>query len=298
MAVQKFRHNPARSIDHTAHARCPQRRVESGRKAAQRTRTAQRCHIHANTVSAAYRDLEAKGWLDSKKGSGVYVRALRASPTIEESQSLDELIERFLESVRARGFSLADVRARFTHWLDAVPVSRLVVVEPEPELCEILVAELRERLSVPVTGQILDSNLAAVELVGAAVTALVSRAPILRATFSPRIPHLFLRLRSVPDYLERQERPRPDALIGVASASPEILRRARIILAAAALDADALEFRDAREDDYLTYHRWATARQVEICYPQFRDFLARKLLYDPGEVFQSDWYVHHQRALS
>ncbi len=36
---------------------------------------------------------------------------------------------------------------------------------------------------------------------------------------------------------------------------------------------------------YLTYHRWATRRQVEICYPQFRDFLAQKLAYDPNEVF-------------
>jgi len=46
---------------------------------------------------------------------------------------------------------------------------------------------------------------------------------------------------------------------------------------------------------YLTYHRWATKRQVEICYPQFREFLAQKLVFDPKEVFQSDWYVHHKR---
>jgi hypothetical protein len=49
---------------------------------------------------------------------------------------------------------------------------------------------------------------------------------------------------------------------------------------------------------YLTYHRWATPRQVEICYPQFREFLARKLVYDPTEVFQSDWYLHHKARLS
>ncbi|MBV9679433.1 MAG: FAD-binding oxidoreductase [Acidobacteriaceae bacterium] len=49
---------------------------------------------------------------------------------------------------------------------------------------------------------------------------------------------------------------------------------------------------------YLTYHRWATRRQVEICYPQFRDFLAQKLVYDGGEVFQSDWYVHHKMMLA
>ena len=49
---------------------------------------------------------------------------------------------------------------------------------------------------------------------------------------------------------------------------------------------------------YLTYHRWATARQVETCYPQFRDFLAKKIAYDPDEVFQSDWYVHQKALLS
>ncbi len=224
--------------------------LKAGEKLPSVRELAHRCHIHANTVSAAYRDLEAKGWLDSKKGSGVFVRDLRASPRVEERRSLDKLIESFLEGVRARGFSLADVRAKFTYLLDAVPVRRLIVVEPEPELCEIVVAELRERLSVPVTGQVLDGDLAPGQLVGAAVTALVSRAQMLRAALPPTTPHLLLRLRSVPEYLHGQERPTPDALIAVASASPEILRRARTILVAAALDADALEFRDAREDGW------------------------------------------------
>jgi len=48
---------------------------------------------------------------------------------------------------------------------------------------------------------------------------------------------------------------------------------------------------------YLTYHRWATKRQVEACYPQFREFLELKREYDAGEVFQSDWYVHHKELL-
>jgi FAD/FMN-containing dehydrogenase len=49
---------------------------------------------------------------------------------------------------------------------------------------------------------------------------------------------------------------------------------------------------------YLTYHRWATAKQVGICYPKFREFLVRKLGYDPAETFQSDWYVHYKALLS
>ena len=48
---------------------------------------------------------------------------------------------------------------------------------------------------------------------------------------------------------------------------------------------------------YLTYHRWATRRQLESCYPQFREFLAKKLVFDPTEVFQSDWYAHNKNLL-
>jgi FAD/FMN-containing dehydrogenase len=46
---------------------------------------------------------------------------------------------------------------------------------------------------------------------------------------------------------------------------------------------------------YLTYHRWATREQVERCYPQFVQFLKLKRQFDPGELFQSDWYRHYRR---
>ena len=48
---------------------------------------------------------------------------------------------------------------------------------------------------------------------------------------------------------------------------------------------------------YLTYHRWATAAQVERCHPRMREFLARKRARDPRAVFTSDWYDHHVRLL-
>jgi len=210
---------------------------------------ARRCHIHSNTASAAYRDLDARGWLAFRKGSGVYVRDLRSSLP-EEQSTLDSLIERFLADTRARGFPAGEVRARLVHWLDTAPVCRTVVAEPEPELCEILVAELRERLSVPVTGIVLNQNLTPDLLTGAAVVALGSRAQHLRAALPAGIPHLLLRLRSIPEYLQGQQRPDPDTLIAVASSSPEILRHTRTILAAAALDPAALEFRDVREDGW------------------------------------------------
>jgi len=45
---------------------------------------------------------------------------------------------------------------------------------------------------------------------------------------------------------------------------------------------------------YLTYHRWASRRQVQSCYPHFARFLALKKQYDPSERFQSDWYRHYK----
>lgn len=192
---------------------------------------ARRYKIHSNTVSAAYRDVEARGWLEVRKGSGVYVRNSRQAT---EKSSLDELVEGFLEETRRRGFSAEEVRKGLARVLGAATVRQVAVIEPEPELGEILAAELREHLALQVTAGALDA---------AAAVALMSRAHLM----PPGVPHHLLRMRSVPEYLQGQTRPAPDALIGVASSSPEILRRIRTILAAAGLDPDALTFRDARE---------------------------------------------------
>jgi FAD/FMN-containing dehydrogenase len=45
---------------------------------------------------------------------------------------------------------------------------------------------------------------------------------------------------------------------------------------------------------YLTYHRWATREQVEVCHPRMREFLRMKERYDPEGVFTSDWYRHYR----
>lgn len=49
---------------------------------------------------------------------------------------------------------------------------------------------------------------------------------------------------------------------------------------------------------YLTYHHWATRRQVEASYPQFVDFLKLKRKYDPEERFQSDWYRFYKKMFA
>jgi DNA-binding transcriptional regulator YhcF (GntR family) len=200
--------------------------------------TARRYGIHANTVSAAYRDLEQQGWLESRKGSGVYAKDLRA--TRAEDSPLDGMVRDFLAATRARGFSVDDVRASLSAALGGSPVRRLLIAEPEPELCAIPVAELEGQVAVPV------SALTAKIPQDAAVTAMLSRADLL----PPGVPRHYLRLRSLAEHFAGQQRPAANALIGIASSSPEILRRVRTLLIAAGLQEDALEFRDAREPNW------------------------------------------------
>src|SRR5690349_13076020 len=54
---------------------------------------ARRYSIHANTVSAAYRELARRGWVEFRKGSGVYVRP-RNDQDVEQGMALDQLIAR------------------------------------------------------------------------------------------------------------------------------------------------------------------------------------------------------------
>jgi FAD/FMN-containing dehydrogenase len=48
---------------------------------------------------------------------------------------------------------------------------------------------------------------------------------------------------------------------------------------------------------YLTYHRWATKRQLLAAYPRFPEFMAAKRRFDPQERFSSDWYRHQAQLI-
>src|SRR5713226_9487322 len=66
---------------------------------------ARRFHIHSNTVSAAYRELHDGGWVEFRKGSGVYVRGRTADQMLEDDLGLDQMIANFFKTARAKGHS-------------------------------------------------------------------------------------------------------------------------------------------------------------------------------------------------
>src|ERR1044071_3638420 len=111
----------------------PGQRLPSTRELARRFR------IHSNTVSAAYRDLERAGWLEMRKGSGVYVRQLGreasdADAPLDSRLELDKLISAFFTLARVQGFSLAEVRARLQQKLSEQPPDHFLVIEPDEKI--------------------------------------------------------------------------------------------------------------------------------------------------------------------
>jgi GntR family transcriptional regulator len=207
---------------------------------------ARRYDIHANTVSAAYRELARRGWVEFRKGSGVYVRA-RTDDKLEPHLALDQLISRFFKSLREDGHTLAEIQEAVRRSFSLQRPDHFLLLEADPELREILVAEISAAATVTVKSAGPTELDGAVSLTGAVPLVLYSHLDSFAEQIDPQTDMLVLHAASVVESMKGQTRPPADALVAVVSRWPEFLKWARTMLVAAGLDADALSFRDARE---------------------------------------------------
>jgi GntR family transcriptional regulator len=221
--------------------------LKPGQKLPSTREIARRFEIHSNTVSAAYQDLERRGWVEFRKGSGVYVIERTVDAATDPKLELDQLISTLFQVARERGHSLGEIQTRVKQWLETQPPDHFLVIEPDEEMRSILIAEIKEATGFRVAGTGLDECSRSEVLAGAAAVAMYGHADKVRAALPPGASCLLLRLRSVPGSIAGQERPSVDSLVTVVSRWPDFLKWARTILVAAALDPDGMSFRDARE---------------------------------------------------
>ena len=221
--------------------------LEPGEKLPSTRSLARRLGIHANTVSAAFRDLARRGWVEVQKGSGVFVRAIEEEAPLEGDLELDRLVRQFIERAREEGFSLLEIRSRVAHWLESHPPDHYLLIEADPELRRILQHEISCKTGVRVEAVGLDDCRDPSVLVGAAVVALYGKGAAIGSALPPGYPCLWLRSRSVEDELSTSLRPLPEGVhLAVVSRWPDFINWARTILLAAGLDPDVLSFHDAR----------------------------------------------------
>jgi len=206
---------------------------------------ARRFRIHANTVSAAYRDLEQDGWLEMRRGSGVYIRN-KTNGGLSPELSLDHLIAQLFRSARELQVPLSAVRARLRHWLELQPPDHFLLIEPDAELREIVAAEMRAVVTFPVKAVDVSACDDADTLHASIPVALPSKVETVRRRLPAGIDVIPLQVSSVTQSLGSWLPARQDVLIAVVSRWPDFLKRAQTMLVAAGFNADALLVRDAR----------------------------------------------------
>src|SRR5215469_1272977 len=218
----------------------------SGQRLPSTRELARRFHLHSNTVSAGYRQLERERWVEFRHGSGVYVRATKPEVVLSTALALDQIVANLFRSARELEVPLAEVRSRIRHWLDLQPPDHFLLIEPDEELRKIVAMEMQLAATLPVRScDFLKNNLREATQ-GAIVVALPSKAIAVRQALPSGTELLTLQVRSVPSTLAGWLPAPTGALIGIASRWDKFLQMARTFLIAAGFESDALIFRDAK----------------------------------------------------
>lgn len=216
---------------------------------------ARRFKIHANTASAAYKQLEREGWLEFRPGSGVYVRLSRPiaplEPELAAEFSLDQLIGELVAKARKLGAPEPLLRERLRRWLQLTPPSHWLVIEPDPELRRILIHEMRQALSLPIDGCAPEEISEARRIDGALLVTVPSKANAVRKLLPGGAELTVLQVHPVSAelllHLQRYMPAKTGALVGIASRWKEFLRIAQTMLIAAGLPPESLLVRNAAQ---------------------------------------------------
>ena len=182
--------------------------LKPGQKLPSTRELAHRYDIHSNTVSAAYRELAHRGWVEFRKGNGVYVRDRVADAPADASLELDQLISTLFKIARERGYSVREIQSRVKRWLKAQPPDHFLVIEPDVEMRNVLIAEIEEATGFRAIGASIRDCAKPEALAGAAPVAMYGVAE----QSAPRCPRKCLRISQTSAHAGfngGQQRPSP-----------------------------------------------------------------------------------------
>jgi GntR family transcriptional regulator len=205
--------------------------------------------IHANTASAAYRQLESEGWVELRHGSGVFVRTTRPESPLSPELAIDQMIGDLAAKARKLSASDALLKSRLRRWLALEPPARWLVIEPDPELRRIVICEMEQALSLPILGCNPDQCRTPGMLEGSMPAVLPSKAAAVRQLLPAGTELVTLQIHPVApelqSYLQRYMPSHSSDLIGIASRWSEFQRFAQTMLVAAGFSPQSLLVSDA-----------------------------------------------------
>lgn len=205
--------------------------------------------IHANTASAAYRQLESEGWVELRHGSGVFVCSTRPETPLTPEIAIDQMIADLAAKARKLGASDALLQTRLRRWLALEPPARWLVIEPDAELRRIVICEMEQALSLPVLGCGPDDCSTPGMLEGSMPAVLPSKAAAVRKLLPGGKELVTLQIHPVApelqNYLQSYVPAHSSDLVGIASRWSEFQRIAQTMLVAAGFAPECLLVRDA-----------------------------------------------------
>ena len=205
--------------------------------------------IHANTASAAYRQLENEGWVELRHGSGVFVCSTRPEAPLTPELAIDQMIGDLAARTRKIGAPDSLLKARLRRWLALEPPARWLVIEPDPELRRIVICEMEEALTLPVTGCSPEECNTPGMLDGSMPAVLPSKAAAIRKLLPAGKELVTLQVHPVSpelqSYLQRYMPTHSSDLVGIASRWSDFQRIAQTMLVAAGFAPECLLVRDA-----------------------------------------------------
>jgi len=200
---------------------------------------ARRIKVHPNTVSAAYQDLAARGWVKPKAGSGVFVCDIEHQG---KGDGIDTFIHAWIEEGLSRGFSFDALSAAFEkareEFSAQVGFQRLLVVHPDRNLARILAAEIEES----VRGTVAYAGLEEAPQLPDFETSLLLTTASGAAELSQLRPegHHLIPLKSMEELLIGLGRPASPVLICIVSRSETILKWASLLIPTLGLEGSDL----------------------------------------------------------
>ena len=201
-----------------------------------------RFSIHPNTVSAGYRQLARDGWVEYRHGSGVYVQS-EVTPTQTPEQILDQHIAGFFKAVRELRLPAVAIRQRVAQWIAAPPPDHLVLIDPDVDAREILLTEIRNLTTWPVTAITVEEAAKPDAMLAAIPLCRPSKIKMVRAALPAGLELIPLQIRSANKWLDPELPTLKGKMIGVASEWADFREIARTMLAAAGVDPDLLVVR-------------------------------------------------------
>jgi DNA-binding transcriptional regulator YhcF (GntR family) len=224
--------------------------LHAGQRLPSTRELARRFHLHPNTVSGGYRQLEREMWVEFRHGSGVYVRDKKPERALSPAFALDRLVADLFRAARKLEIPLATVRASLRQYFELQLPDHFLLIEPDQELRRILAIELQQALKLPVQSCGLNDPKLSKKLESAVPVTLAGKEKIVRQELAEGAELLVLQARSVPASLVEWLPAPAKVLLGIASRWPGFLKLARTILLAAGFDPDSLIFRDARKSNW------------------------------------------------